>query len=284
MITVGVDGSQASRAALRWAGARTGRLGPIEPVSAYSMPWWALLTTPALATSHPERTLRDAASALTERALADLDPSVPCLTARIRRGSAGRILVRAAEDSGMLVVGSRGRNPLVATALGSVSTYCVGHATVPVVVVPQDVESTALKALVVGVDGTDPSEAALEWALRHADAGATVSVVNVWQYTGPVHADEWQDRKKFLTAQAWPRVDEVLDQAIQAVDRDDVSIEKVIEFGDPASELAKLAASADALVVGRRTRKGLDRLLSDSVTVSVSHHLRGVLVVVPSAP
>lgn len=274
----------ASRAALRWAGARTGRFGPVQPVSVYSLPWWALLTTPALATSHPERTIRDATSALTERALADLDPSVPCLTAHIQRGSAGKVLVELARESALLVVGSRGRNPLVATALGSVSTYCVGHCSVPVVVVPQDRESVVLESLVVGVDGTDPSEAALEWALQNADPGATVSVVNVWQYTGPVRPEQWPDRRKFLTAQAWPRVEDVLDRAVAAVDRDDVVIEKIIEFGDPASELTKLAASADALVVGRRTRKGLDRLLSDSVTISVSHHLLGVLVVVPSAP
>lgn len=283
-MVVGVDGSLASRAALRWAGAHTDRLGPIQPVSGYAMPWWALLTTPALATSHPERTLRDATSALTERALSDLDPSVPCLTAHIQRGSAGRVLVEAARGHSLLVVGSRGRNPLVATALGSVSTYCVRHSSIPVVVVPQDRESAELSSLVVGVDGTDPSEHALEWALRNADPGATVSVVNVWQYTGPVHADQWEARKEFLTAQAWPRVDKVLETARQAVGRHDVAIEKIIEFGDPASELTKLAASADALVIGRRSRKGLDRVLSDSVTTSVSHHLLGVLVVVPPDP
>jgi nucleotide-binding universal stress UspA family protein len=44
-------------------------------------------------------------------------------------------LVRASEHAGLLVVGSRGRNPLASLLLGSTSAHCAAHAACPVAVV-----------------------------------------------------------------------------------------------------------------------------------------------------
>lgn len=50
-------------------------------------------------------------------------------------GHAGKVLVSAAEDAEMLVVGSRGLSGLASPFLGSVSLYCASQATCPVLVV-----------------------------------------------------------------------------------------------------------------------------------------------------
>lgn len=54
-------------------------------------------------------------------------------------GNPADVLVRHSSDADLLVLGSRGHNPLAALALGSTSDYCVQHAACPVLVVrPQE--------------------------------------------------------------------------------------------------------------------------------------------------
>lgn len=50
-------------------------------------------------------------------------------------GNAGAILVEHSADAALLVVGSRGMNPLASAVLGSVSNYVLRHARCPVLVV-----------------------------------------------------------------------------------------------------------------------------------------------------
>ena len=54
-------------------------------------------------------------------------------------------------------------------------------AAVPTVVVPPQWEQRATRSIAVGVDGSDPSRAALAWALAEAAAhGARLRIVNVY--------------------------------------------------------------------------------------------------------
>ena len=56
-------------------------------------------------------------------------------TTQVVRGHAGTVLTDESRDADLLVVGSRGHGTAVGMLLGSVSQYCVQHATCPVVVV-----------------------------------------------------------------------------------------------------------------------------------------------------
>ena len=56
----------------------------------------------------------------------------------VETGNPGEVICSVAKDEevDLLVVGSRGRGTIRRTLMGSVSTYCVHHAHVPVMVVP----------------------------------------------------------------------------------------------------------------------------------------------------
>lgn len=130
-VVVGVDGSESSRAALRWA-ARRARLtgGVLEAVVAWDYP--ALYVVPE---SLDE--FEDGARTVLARTVEEaLGPRPEVEVRRIhRRGGAPQVLVEASRGAELLVVGSRGLGAVTGTLLGSVSRYCVRHAACPVVVV-----------------------------------------------------------------------------------------------------------------------------------------------------
>ncbi|MBC7590039.1 MAG: universal stress protein [Salinibacterium sp.] len=62
-------------------------------------------------------------------------------------GHPADVLISAAEEARMLVIGSRGLGGFAGLVLGSVSTQCVHRAVCPVLVVPERLNATALSAL-----------------------------------------------------------------------------------------------------------------------------------------
>jgi nucleotide-binding universal stress UspA family protein len=133
-VVVGIDGSDASQHALSWAldEARF-RQAAVEVVHAWTPP---LLGVPALADGYG--VFEEPARSLVEAALQRADLSglpVPVRTS-IRTGSGGAVLVHAAQDADLVVVGSRGLGGFKGLLLGSVSYQVTHHASCPVVVIP----------------------------------------------------------------------------------------------------------------------------------------------------
>jgi nucleotide-binding universal stress UspA family protein len=133
-IVVGVDGSESSKQALRWA-IRQAELtgGSVEAVTAWHVPSaYGLAPVPVDAAEDFEG---DAKRVLTE-ALAEvsgLAPEVP-VEPLIAEGHAATVLLEAARGADLLVVGSRGHGGFASALVGSVSLYCVLHAHCPVLV------------------------------------------------------------------------------------------------------------------------------------------------------
>jgi nucleotide-binding universal stress UspA family protein len=143
-IVVGVDGSEASAAALRWAAEEARlRFAPLVAVHAWSFippqpigdP--GMLAVPAGDLAGQLGAESEAAREALAEALAGAlgDEAGIDVEQRLVEGDPGDALVAQSEDAALVVVGSHGRSGLKAALLGSVSRHVVSHAACPVVVV-----------------------------------------------------------------------------------------------------------------------------------------------------
>jgi len=141
--------------------------------------------------------------------------------------------------------------------------------------------STALRTVVVGVDGSSGAEAALRYAIEEARRqGATLRVVGVWfmpssAYMGmslPTNFAEDCERAARTS----------IDRSLESVGHPaDVPLEVVILEGQPAAVLVAQAATASVLVVGSRGRGGFRELLLGSVSQACAHHAHCPVIIVP---
>lgn len=133
-IVVGVDGSPTSEPALRWA-LEQARLtgGTVAAVQAWDMP--ISYGVPVVLSTGED--LAAAAERVLEETVAKVAADYPQVSVerRVVRGHPATVLLDAAEDAELLVVGSHGRGGFVSALLGSVSQHCIHHASCPVVVV-----------------------------------------------------------------------------------------------------------------------------------------------------
>jgi nucleotide-binding universal stress UspA family protein len=136
-IVAGVDGSPSSRTALRWAvrhAALTG--GTVDAVMAWQIPM--ILRTSAWAPIYVDEASgleEDARNTLNAVISDEVDPTdSQRVTARVVNGQAAQVLLEAAADADLLVVGSRGHGSVADALLGSVGQYCVHHAHCPVLI------------------------------------------------------------------------------------------------------------------------------------------------------
>jgi nucleotide-binding universal stress UspA family protein len=132
-IVVGVDGSEGSKHALRWAARQAGFTGAtLEAVTGWEYPafyGWA----PALPEDLDYEDL--ARRGLTDTLGEVFGDHPPRLETRVVPRHPALALVEASEGAELLVVGTRGYGGVADALLGSVSTYCVHHAHCPVTVI-----------------------------------------------------------------------------------------------------------------------------------------------------
>ena len=135
-VVVGVDGSAAAQAALEWAVEDAGRRGcRVDAISAWHPDSGFIIgAVPA------EVVMGMSPEAMRATAQAGLDHAVEGFDGvEIRRilveGDPRTALIEASKDAELLVVGNRGRGVIAEAILGSVSSYCVHHASCPVVII-----------------------------------------------------------------------------------------------------------------------------------------------------
>jgi len=131
VVVVGVDGSELSRAAVEWAERYARDTGArLRLVTVWEWPVQYGLTP-----TYDESALATAASHVAEKAAAGLSLPPDRVETKVVPGPPGRGLVKEAAGAALLVVGSRGHGLSGDLLLGSVSRYCLHHATIPIVVV-----------------------------------------------------------------------------------------------------------------------------------------------------
>ncbi len=277
-VIVGIDGSDHAEQALAWALDKTAVLGEIHPVITFHLPTMIdVITRPGL--DEDLSIYREAAEAQLAKALGDADPAL------VERGQAieahpGQGLCKAAESADLLVVGTRGRGALTAGLLGSVSSYCAKHATVPVAVIPADFPTDRpLQSIVVGVDGSDNADAALRWAIDHVAPDGqvhAVGAVTMWGYFG----GEFDPPPDVLGKE----VRSIVELAVERVTGpayNGPSIEIHVSTRDARMVLRDMADDADMLVLGARGVSGIPFLVLGSVASALVHHAKVPTVIVP---
>ncbi|MCX5309141.1 universal stress protein [Streptomyces sp. NBC_00160] len=185
---------------------------------------------------------------------------------------------RLSHQARMLVLGSRhlSRTAELFSA-GSTVVPVVAQAHCPVAVVgnPEHITQES-PYLVVGIDGSESSKAALALAFEEADLrGAALRAIAVWQ--PPVfllHDEEvaLQAQRRMLaeTTAGWSQK------------YPDVVLSHEVPIGHPVEELAEAAEHALAVVVGRRGRGGYSGMRLGSVVHGLLHRAFCPVITVPA--
>ena len=135
-IVVGVDGSESSKQALRWAAYLAAGAGAeIEVVSTWSYPtslgWSA---TPS--NWNPQQDLEKFLTKTVDEVFGEQRPDGVRLS--VVEGSAAAVLLERSSDALMVVLGSRGHGGFTGLLIGSVSASLAEHSKCPVLVVHGD--------------------------------------------------------------------------------------------------------------------------------------------------
>ncbi len=296
-VTAGVDESAESLAAAHWAAREALRRGAaLRLVHAWK---WQ----PRPAPSAPmDTTWRQWAEQTLERAVRSVRASHPGLPVEdlLVPDSAVTVLLAAAEESELLVLGSRGLGRIAGFVLGSVSQRVVARTPRPVVLVragetsadehlpavdgvsPDEIPETPFRDVVLGLDTEQPCDELIEFAFESARRrGASLRVIHAFT-AAPAHAAHGRS-----VPMSGPEL--VADQEHVVVARlrpwsekfPGVPVTETVFEGQPAAELVRASARASLLVVGRRARDARLGTHIGSVAHAVLHHACCPVAVVP---
>jgi nucleotide-binding universal stress UspA family protein len=276
-IVVGIDRSVASGAALEWAlaeGVRTGR--PVNAVRAWVDPVTAGYPLGTVLQGASEQVgaaaLASVEEALKEAAEAVLSADGVETHAAALRGAAAAVLEQLSHEADLLVVGTRSHGALSRAVLGSVSAAVLHHASCPVVVVPEPRPAGSRPPrVVVGVDHSVPSLAALHWAARHAARrDVVIAPMLVREPAWSVEAPPGQMSASLAQLEENER--QALRAALPRDLADTLRVEPEVLAGHAGATLLEQVEPQDLLVVGTRGRGGFAGLLLGSTSMSVAQH------------
>ncbi|WP_432157394.1 universal stress protein [Streptomyces sp. bgisy153] len=284
-ITVGVDGTDESRAALAWAAREAVR----RDTALRLVHAWRFQPQAAAGTADRDTQAGWVREGVDEavRAVTERHPGLR-VTADLVEGRPAEALVSAAADCELLALGSRGHGAVVGFLLGSVGQQVIAEAARPVVLVragdkPSD--EVAGHEVVVGQHG-DPhdSAAALRFAFETAAArGATVRAVRAWTLP-PVFAYSPASMQLLDDAGGLePFEKQALTEALKPWRErfPDVHVVEHVEMGSAGQVLLSVSGRAQLMVVGRRAHRTAVGARIGSVAHGVLHLADCPVAVVP---
>ncbi len=141
-------------------------------------------------------------------------------------------------------------------------------------------ENGTRERIVVGVDGSDVSRRAFEWAVQHAGrTGARVVAVHAWHF--PFHSTA--GAPVFAPEEGEEDARAVLEAVVESVDTSCLhgAVEQNVVFDGTVDALLDAADGAALLVVGTRGRGSLTSAALGSVSHEVARRASCPVVVVP---
>jgi nucleotide-binding universal stress UspA family protein len=250
-VLVCVDGSAASMRAVHWAAGEAARRNT------------ALRVVHATDRERSEDPLPAA-----QRLAHQFFPRIEVVTQR-QRGEVAEVLLRQSEDARLLVAGSRGVGRPVEALPNSTEAVLAMHSRCPVVVVPDDAISTGEwhGPVVVGVDGSPLSEAAVEFAFDSAGLrGTSLVAVHTWIDVVPETGasggadDAVQSEQQRVLAERLAGWQEKYPE---------VATRRLVVRDRPVRVLLEQAECAQLLVVGSRGKGGFTGMLLGSTSTAL---------------
>ncbi|MDK6259410.1 MULTISPECIES: universal stress protein [Corynebacterium] len=274
IIVVAVDGSKASHVAVRWAANTAMKRGvPLRLASSYTMPQYlyaeGMVPPQELFDDLQAETMEkiDEAREIAHQAAPDIK-----IGHTVAEGSPIDMLLEMSKSVTMIVMGSRGLGGLSGMVMGSVSAAVVSHASCPVVVVREDNnvdETTKYGPVVVGVDGSEVSQKATEFAFAEAEArGAELVAVHTWMdmqvQASLAGLSAAQQQWEEIEGEQQQLLDERLADLVAKYPK--VDVKKLITRDRPIRALVDAAEGAQLLVVGSHGRGGFKGMLLGSTS------------------
>jgi len=206
----------------------------------------------------------------------------------VRTGSPADVICSVAEERkvDLVVVGTHGRSAMGRFLLGSVSSQVLNHAAAPVLIARQF--ARPIGSVLVGVDGSEHAQRAVRYLSDFPlppDAKVTLaSVVYVPPPFSGAAAGYYETEELARALEATRRAAEAdaersLSAAADVLGKK-FAVEKRLLVGPPARTLLEVAAGADLLVLGSRGVSTIERWITGSVSLHVSHHAKTSVLVV----
>ncbi|MFE3223970.1 universal stress protein [Nocardia sp. NPDC059228] len=282
-IVVGVDGSAVSYQAVAWGSLDAARHGaPLHIVTSIcaptGLPPTAVLDAPDIASLEldGERIVGEATRIASETLLGE---GVE-MSSEVTEEPIISRLIDLSRDARMVVLGSRGLGALRRGLLGSVATAVTHHSHCPVAVIHTTAAADPVSArqpVLVGVDGTPNSVAALELAFEEASLRKTgLTALHAWSdVSGP-----------YLPMSGWETVEEQEratfgeEMAGYTERYPDVAVRRILVKDRPVRSMLDEAEHSQLVVVGSHGRGGFTGMLLGSTSNALLHSVDCPIVIV----
>jgi nucleotide-binding universal stress UspA family protein len=137
--------------------------------------------------------------------------------------------------------------------------------------------------LVVGVDGSDGSRAAVRWAANEARRrGVALVAVEAWEFSPLIFAADVPMALDDLRSNVEEHLQAFVAEELGPVgERDGLAVEERVIEQAPVPALLSQCGPEDLLVVGSRGRGGFAGLLLGSVSQQLASHAPCPVVIIP---
>lgn len=277
-IVVAWDESEPARAALNWALARatSGDLTLVRVLDSTvsSADYFTL-----------DSSLARAREVLTDDA-DRVSAKHPALTvhSELRSGDPITELRSLSSADTLIVVGTHRRRGSTLRYEWSMGARLAGSAHGPIAIIPEDGDDPRT-GIVVGVDGSATSNAAVEFAAIEAErTGQELQALHAWQEP-LVWRDTAEPDPEFLNSLEESH-QHILDDCMLTVTKrhPELRVRPVLVRGAAQSALLDAARGAALLVVGDHGLTGVSRLLLGSVSHSIVLNIQSPMVIIPAVP
>lgn len=286
-IVVGYDGSEHASIAVDWAAAEAASRGTLLTIVAATtvpiegMRFGGSLLSPEAIDAWLER-LQQAAQTRAEE-IRSTQPGLD-VAVKVALGTPASVLIDASAHADMIVVGSRGMGGFRGLLVGSVGVQVAGNSSCPAVVIRKAPDPTA-STVVVGVDGSELSLAALNFAFGMADRhGWSVRAVHAWEIPAydvlavpagppPIDLEGLQSGELIAVSESLAGLRE---------QHPGVTVEERVVKGQSVHAILDASTDAALIVLGTRGRGEFLGAVLGSVSQGVLHRAKAPVAVVSS--